>query len=137
MLMRRCICGRMVQQGKKCPDCEKKYQKQYDRTKRNKERAAFYHSAAWKRISEAVKARASGLDEYELAHGNVVKGTTVHHIEPLADNPELGLDMHNLIYVSDLTHQKVHAEYAKGSEARARMQEKLRETVPPYGKYFV
>ncbi len=137
MLMRQCICGQMVKQGKKCPVCSKKYQKQYDRTKRDKGRAAFYHSVNWKRIAEAIKARASGLDEYELAHGRVVRGTIVHHIEPLSERPDLGLDMRNLIYVSDLTHQIVHAEYAKGEAACARMKEKLREAVPPFGKFFV
>ena len=137
MLMRQCICGRMVEQGKKCPECQKKYQKQYDREKRDKVRAAFYHSVAWKRVSDTVKARANGLDEYEFMRGSLVRGTTVHHIEPLSEKPELGLDMRNLIYVSDLTHQIVHAEYAKGAEARERMKAKLREAVPPFGKFYV
>ena len=137
MLMRICVCGEMVPQGKKCPVCAKKYHKQYDSEKRNKERAAFYHSANWKRVSEAIKARASGLDEYEFAHGRVVAGAIVHHIEPLSEKPDLGLDMHNLIFVSDLTHQIVHAEYSKGEEACERMKQKLREAVPPFGKFFV
>lgn len=137
MLMRQCICGRMVPQGKRCPVCSKKYQKQYDREKRDKGRAAFYHSANWARISAAVKARANGLDEYELMKGNLVKGTIVHHIEPLSERPDLGLHMHNLIYVSDLTHQIIHSEYSKGDAACARMKALLREAVPPYGKNFV
>ena len=135
--MRQCNCGAMVQQGKRCPVCAKKYQQQYDREKRNKGRAAFYHSGSWKKITAAVKARANGLDEYELARGNIVAGTIVHHIEPLSEKPELGLNMRNLIMLSDLTHQIVHAEYDKCEEACERMKQKLREAVPPYGKFYV
>ncbi len=136
--MRQCVvCGTMVQQGKKCPVCKKRYQQQYDKERRDKGRAAFYHSADWKRMSDAIKVRASGLDEYEFTKGNIVKGTIVHHIEPLSEKPELGLDMHNLILVSDLTHQIIHSEYAKGGDACERMKQRLRDAVPPHGKFYV
>ena len=137
MLIRQCVCGAKVQQGKRCPVCAKKYQKQYDREKRNKERAAFYHSGEWRKVTEAVKTRANGLDEYELVRGNIVAGTIVHHIEPLSEKPDLGLSMRNLIMLSDLTHQIVHAEYDKGADACERMKQKLRDAVPPFGKYYV
>ena len=137
MLMRQCVCGAMVKQGKRCPVCAKKYQKQYDQKKRDKGRAAFYHSAAWKRASDAVKARACGLDEYERAHGRFVAGDTVHHVEPLSDYPELGLSLQNLIFVSSATHQKIHAEYDKGELERAAMKERLKCCIPPFGKFFV
>ena len=137
MLMRQCVCGTMVEQGKRCPKCAQKYQKQYDRDKRDKGRAAFYHSKDWKRISDLVKARANGLDEYEFTQGHIVKGTNVHHIEPLSERPDLGLDVHNLILLSDLSHQIVHAEYAKGAEACEKMKQRLRDAVPPFGKFYV
>ena len=136
--MRQCVaCGTMVQQGKKCPVCRKRYQQEYDKERRDKGRAAFYNSTNWKRVSDAIKARANGLDEYEFTKGNIVRGTVVHHIEPLAEKPELGLDMYNLILLSDSTHRLIHSEYAKGGEACERMKQRLREAVPPNGKFYV
>lgn len=138
MLMRQCfMCGALVEQGKRCPHCAKDYQKQYDLRKRNKARNAFYHSAAWKRVSDAVKIRACGLDEFERSRGRLVAGDTVHHIEPLSERPELGLSMQNLIYVSSATHQRVHAEYDKGEREGAAMKVRLKECIPPFGKLFV
>lgn len=125
MLMKICQqCGRRLHQGERCP-CRNVRHKLYNETQRDRERNEFYHSAAWRRLTLAVKSRANGLDEYALAQGRLEVGTTAHHIYPLAERPDLKLSMDNLIWVSARTHGKIHAEYDKGGDAKKIMQAKL------------
>lgn len=129
MLMKLCKCGRRLKQGKSC-SCQKRRHKLYDSTCRDKEKKKFYGSTTWKKIIESVKTRANGLDEYELAiNGVIVIGTTVHHIYPIDERPDLKTSLDNLIFVSSNTHNKIHAEYAKGEEEKKDLQKKLLEAV--------
>ena len=125
MLMRICKCGRRVRQGEICP-CQKHRHKVYDEKVRDKAKKDFYHSVQWRKTAEAVKARANGLDEYQLAvNGVIVVGTTAHHIYTIEERPDLKLSMDNLIFVSSRTHNKIHAEYAKGESERRELQKTL------------
>ena len=80
----------------------------------------------WKKIVEKVKARANGLDEYQLAvNGVIVIGTTVHHIYTTDERPDLKTNLSNLIFVSAQTHNMIHAEYRRDGESKSAMQKKL------------
>lgn len=126
MLNRICdICGRTVKQGKPCP-CRASRHRAYDRERRDKNKAAFYHGKAWQRTAEAARQRANYADEVVFAEtGRLVPGAIVHHIEPIGENPARKLDMENLIFVSAATHKKIHDTYSKSSRAKREMQEKL------------
>lgn len=126
MLMRICQgCGRRVPQGTRCP-CQTERHKEYDSKRRDKDAAAFYHSRMWTKLAASIKARAGGCDEY-IRHisGRLVPATIVHHIFPLADRPDLGLNPANLIAVSPATHRMIHDHYAMGANERAAMQGRL------------
>lgn len=125
MLMRICKCGRRLPQGETCP-CQKKRHKLYDAARRDKDKKKFYASRHWRRIVSAVKARANGLDEYLLAvKGVIAVGTTVHHIYPVTERPDLKTSLDNLIFVSAQTHNKIHAEYNRDAESKSAMQKIL------------
>lgn len=128
MLNRICeICGRTVPQGKPCP-CRAQRHRHYDCTRRDREKAAFYHGKAWQRTAEAARRRAQYADEVVFTEtGRLVPGAIVHHIEPIGENPVRKLDMENLIFVSAATHKKIHDAYDKSSRVKWEMQEKLRE----------
>ena len=126
MLNRICdICGRTVVQGRSCP-CQTQRHRTYDRERRDKNKAAFYHGKAWQRTAEAARQRAQYADEVVFTEtGRLVPGAIVHHIEPIGENPVRKLDMENLIFVSAATHKKIHDAYDKNSRAKREMQEKL------------
>ena len=128
MLNRICdICGRTVVQGRSCP-CQAQRRSTYDRERRDKNKAAFYHGKAWQRTAKAARIRARYADEVVFAEtGRLVPGAIVHHIEPIGENPVRKLDMGNLIFVSAATHKKIHDAYDKSSRVKREMQEKLRE----------
>lgn len=128
MLMKLCKCGRRIPQGKICP-CQKSRHNLYDKTCRDKEKKKFYGSTTWKKIVELIKTRANGLDEYQLANGVIAIGTTVHHIYTVDERPDLKTSLDNLIFVSSNTHNRIHAEYAKGEEEKKELQRKLLEVV--------
>jgi hypothetical protein len=118
-------CGQVIKQGERC-QCELERQREYDRDNRNRESAAFYHSKSWSYLQKAIAARAGYQDEYvKFYKGRVMPGRIAHHIAPIDERPELKLDGKNIIYVSDKTHQMIHAEYKKGIKEKEEMQRRL------------
>ena len=125
MLTRICTsCGRLVQQGEACP-CQSERHKAYDRERRDKDRAKFYHSREWRAVAAAVRARAGYADELAKAGGRLVPGSVVHHIHPVGERPDLRLSLGNLIYVSARTHKAIHDAYNKSPQAKKEMQARL------------
>ena len=107
-----------------------------NKTCRDTNKKKFYGSTTWKKIVELVKARANGLDEYELANGIISIGNTVHHIFTVDERPDLKNAPDNLIFVSSKTHNKIHAEYNKGVREKRELQEKLLAIVQGGTKLF-
>lgn len=127
MLMKLCKCGRRVEQGQVCP-CQKDRHKIYDKTSRDKQKKKYYGSSNWKKIVQTIKARANGLDEYQLSvKGIIEKGTTVHHIYTVEERPDLKNSLENLILLSARTHNMIHAEYERDAESKKAMQKILLE----------
>lgn len=121
-------CGKRISLGQQC-DCvparerdkeaNRDAQRRYDRYHRDKAAAEFYASEHWHRTRQTVWARAYGLDEYIYkTTGRAVQADTVHHIEELAERPDLAYSLDNLICVSRQTHKMVHIQYRrKGGKA--------------------
>ena len=134
MLMKLCKCGRRIAQGQECT-CRHKF---YDKQSRDKSKKKFYGSTKWKKIVEAVRIRANGLYEYQLAvNGAIVIGTTVHHIYTTDERPDLKTDLSNLIFVSAQTHNMIHAEYKRNGESKSAMQKILWKIHNPFGNVIV
>lgn len=113
-----------MRQGENC-SCQNDRHKIYNAAQRDKEKNAFYHSAAWERLVARVKARASGLDEYAQAQGYFEVGNTVHHIYTVDERPDLKLSLDNLIFLSAKNHNRIHKEYNKDAESKKILQAKL------------
>ena len=124
--MRICqTCGKRVPQGTRCA-CQKGRHKEYDKERRDKTAAAFYHSREWVRLTHYIKSRAGGCDEYiRHINGELRPGSIVHHIFPRDARPDLALEPSNLILVSPATHRMIHDRYAVGANERAAMQGRL------------
>lgn len=56
----------------------------------------FYHTTAWRRIRISALQRDHYLCQLQLTKDCTKTATTVHHIKPLEDYPELALDITNL-----------------------------------------
>ena len=82
----------------------------------------------WRKIVSQVKARAKGLDEYQLLiNGAIVFGTIAHHIYTVDERPDLKTSLENLIFVSSGTHNFIHGEYDRDAESKKAMQKILFE----------
>ncbi len=119
MLTRVCsICGKIHPQGQPCPQASRRH-KEYDTEHRDKGADQFYHGVAWRKLRRIIMSLANGLDEYELyANNHIVRADTVHHIEPLEDDPDKAYDATNLIAVSRKTHAKIHEAYSRSKTDR-------------------
>ena len=69
---------------------------------------SFYKTSKWKRKRPSILRR----DKYECRecrrYGKARQATTVHHVHPLKDRPELSLTSWNLISLCGECHGKMH-----------------------------
>ncbi|WP_270578005.1 HNH endonuclease [Caldibacillus thermoamylovorans] len=69
---------------------------------------AFYKSQKWIRKRELILKR----DEYKCReckrYGKTSPATTVHHVIPLDQRPDLKLNINNLISLCDKCHNQMH-----------------------------
>ena len=135
MLSRVCgICGKTHAVGEACPLASNRH-KEYDRCRRNRDSASFYHSRQWRAIHDYVLHHANYIDQYAYAIEHVVKrGNLVHHIYPLREHPEMGTALGNLVCVSSESHNKIHTIYDKGESKKKKLQAKLQTIVESWGK---
>ena len=126
MLRTVCIkCNRKLNQGEKCK-CSYARHKEYDRFNRNTEAKEFYHSKEWIKLTAMSKNKCNGLDLFELYENNkIIKGELSHHIIPVEDDSTKKLDVNNLIYVSQRTHNYIHKVYSSSLEEKRKLQKKL------------
>lgn len=103
----------LYETGKRCPKCSQIYNK----NRADKELIKFYQSKDWKMARDYIINYYCGIDIYALGvNGKIVpcNKLTVHHIITYKDNPSLGLDINNLVPVSDFSHSQIHKLYDSG-----------------------
>ena len=86
---------------------------------------AFYDSPLWRRMCASIRVRAGGFDELEHAQGRSVPGRVIHHIYPADEYPAMRLLPKNLILVSEENHERIHAIYRQGKDARHALTKQL------------
>lgn len=116
MIYKRCPrCGRRIPEGTQCSCVDRRYA-EYDRLRRDRKAAEFYHSPEWIRMSDLVR-RECGCDVYEyMTTGRIIKPDAVHHIIPLRDDWSRRLDRTNLIPLSDTNHSAIEQMYKKNKK---------------------
>ena len=92
-IYKRCSkCGKRIPSGTTC-ECIKQIRRQqkkerdkdYDQHRRNKTRAAFYKTKAWRLTKEDVLTHYMYIDLYAYYHdGKFIQATMVHHIVPIS-----------------------------------------------------
>lgn len=109
MLIKKCSgCGRIYQYDSchLCPECRGKNARNdddriYNRRVRDKQSDRFYHSAAWKKLSKVVLARAG----YKCAECGGL-ATEVHHVIEIKDDWSRRLDVSNLVALCTSCHNR-------------------------------
>ena len=137
MIYKRCsICGKRIPTGTQCECVEKirkARQKDYDKNKRNRKNAAFYHSQEWIRTRDYIMSLYDGIDVYMLCKiGEVVKADVVHHIVPLEEDYDLRVTTDNLIPLSHVSHNAIHEMYNRSEEEKAEVQAILKVFMHQY-----
>lgn len=66
----------------------------------------FYHTPAWRKLRVVALQRDHYLCQACLKKHRFTKATEVHHIKPLEDFPELGLDLDNLMSLCWQCHEE-------------------------------
>lgn len=88
---------------------------------------SFYKTKRWKRKRLTVLRRDEYLCQESKRYGKTVPATTVHHIYPLEEYPELALVDWNLISLSDTQHNAMHVRGTRElTELGKRWQERAR-----------
>lgn len=66
----------------------------------------FYHKPAWRKIRLVALQRDNYLCQECLRKKKITPATEVHHIRPLEDYPELGLELSNLESICWACHEE-------------------------------
>lgn len=137
MIMRICPrCSAKYEYGKSCPNrcseiAKKDSVKMYDMYQRkNRE---LYSSKEWVRLTGQCKDRFNGIDVYQLyKYGKYTAGKLSHHIEEVEHNKDRELDIDNLIYLSNESHNEIHTIYNKSEQDKKELQRYLFDIVERY-----
>jgi len=90
MTLRPCLdCG-VPTRGSRCPDCRRRYQRQYDATRPAAD--GVYSTAAWQRLRRRVLE-----EEAYTCHYCHRLASVADHVIPLRLRPDLGLERSNLV----------------------------------------
>lgn len=118
MIYKRCSrCGKRIPEGTSCETCRRQRHREYNQSRADSKRAAFYFSEQWKIVRKLAAERFLYLDIYSLfVYKKIEYGETVHHIVPPEDDWSLRSDKYNLIYLTESNHQTLHNRMKKGEK---------------------
>ena len=107
MLMACSRCGRIHEWGK----CPAKKERRYCRTKERTNEMKFRSTAEWQKKVAEVRRRDAGLCKLCLYEGRINgRDLSIHHIDPIRQNPDRKLDNDNLITLCREHHQLVESD---------------------------
>ena len=130
-IFRRCNTCHQLYEGKKCPECSKKYARDHAKKRQAEDEGRkLYGSGLWRKCRRNVIIRDMGYDIWLLGAGIVYKCNypVVHHIVEREEDPSLIYDMDNLITVTKESHEEIHRLYLfDKEEALARIRKGQQE----------
>ena len=103
----------------------------------------FYLSKPWRKIRAVALARDNHLCQNCLKRGRLRAAALVHHIAPLDERPDLGLELDNLLSLCMRCHALSTgggSAYAYGGQGDQGMRERRRGTHTPaliYGAFWL
>ena len=120
-------CGRKILSGTKCNCAKRIRDRQYNKTRWDKDVIAFYHTVSWNRARQVTIDSCCGLDLLSLIRNKRIEyGETVHHIIPLKESWNKRLRQDNLIYLTEANHQFVHKEMQRDREETIKMLQQIK-----------
>lgn len=127
MLKKYCKCGALIPATEKqCSKCRSRYHKAYDKYTRDD--LGVYSDRRWPVLKAVCKDRAKGIDLWHYYKtGRIVQGRLAHHIIEVSEDMGRAYDPTNLFWLTDKSHQEVHALYKKNLDSKKETQEKLFE----------
>lgn len=127
MLKKLCKCGKAIPiTDKMCKDCMSKYHKSYD--KYNRDNHSVYTDKRWSVVKDVCKSKANGIDLWiYYKTGKIVEGRLAHHIIEVADDLSRVYDVSNLFWLTDRSHQEIHALYNRDEDTKKKTQQLLFE----------
>src|SRR5690554_2336937 len=78
----------------------------------------FYATKAWKQIRLERLSKDNYLCQRCKKKGLITAGTTVHHVKPLEDYPELALDINNLTSLCNTCHEQIEKRRQRWREKK-------------------
>lgn len=87
----------------------------------------FYTSKRWQHKRAMVMRRYSYEDQEAKRYGKTIPATMIHHIYPLKDYPELGLQAWNLLPLSAQSHNQMHDRLTDEITAKGRYWQRKRK----------
>ncbi|CAI3193145.1 HNH endonuclease [Clostridium neonatale] len=96
----------------------------------------FYKSTKWKTKRERILKRDDYMCKECKRYGKTTGATTVHHVYPLEERPELKINNNNLISLCSKCHDKMHDRInneltATGKQWCERLKNKIFDIPPP------
>ncbi|WP_019125531.1 hypothetical protein [Peptoniphilus grossensis] len=127
MLKKLCKCGKAIPiTDKMCKDCMSKYHKSYDKYSRDNH--SVYTDKRWSVVKDVCKSKANGIDLWiYYKTGKIVEGRLAHHIIEVADDLSRAYDVGNLFWLTDRSHQEIHALYNRDEDTKKKTQQLLFE----------
>lgn len=127
-------CGKKIDVGKRCTDCEATKGRLYD-TDRPIGITKFYKSNKWRELSECVRDYYMNIDLYVYhTEHRVIPADMVHHIEPVKDNFDKRFEFNNLIPLSSSTHNMIEHVYSRGGEETLLIKGVLNKIIKKYSR---
>ena len=103
-----------------------KYHKSYDKYSRDNH--SVYTDKRWSVAKDVCKSKANGIDLWiYYKTGKIVEGRLAHHIIEVADDLSRAYDVINLFWLTDKSHQEIHALYNRDEDTKKKTQQLLFE----------
>ena len=103
-----------------------KYHKSYDKYTRDNH--SVYTDKRWSVVKDVCKSKANGIDLWiYYKTGKIVEGRLAHHIIEVADDLSRAYDVINLFWLTDRSHQEIHALYNRDEDTKKKTQQLLFE----------
>ena len=103
-----------------------KYHKSYDKYSRDNH--SVYTDKCWSVVKDVCKSKANGIDLWiYYKTGKIVEGRLAHHIIEVADDLSRAYDVINLFWLTDKSHQEIHALYNRDEDTKKKTQQLLFE----------
>lgn len=113
-LLKLCKCGKKIKINalicEQCQDKQKDRHKAYDKFKRDKTSAAFYHSKEWKIVRKQALIRDNNLCVKCLQQQKIKTADMVDHIIPISEEWRLRLTLSNLQSLCNSCHNQKTAD---------------------------